>query len=199
MSIAKTLKQPFVKIYNFIQREFTYPGMIDTQGKFLPYGSNNNFPNYLDDLIQNSPTATACLSTVADFITGEGFNLGETLENKIINQQGQRFIHFHTIQSDVFAHHWGVATLVKYNRIGQITQLFDIPFGYCRLGKPDDKGIISKIIYNPYFGTPHYKSQDSEEYDVYNPNVAPIQAQNKKWKGQIFWMGRRSHHDPNYP
>jgi hypothetical protein len=198
MSITKTLSQPFVKFYNFIQREFVYPGQYDTQSKYLPFGVNDNFPNELASLVEGSPTATSCLSTVADFITGEGFNLGPDLENLVINAQGQKFLQFHTIQSDVFTHYWGVATLIKYNQAGQITQFFDIPFGYCRLGKPDDKGVISKILYNPYFGTAHYRSKDNEEYDVYNPSAATIQATDKKWKGQIFWMARRTRKDPFY-
>lgn len=199
MSIANTIKQPFVKVYNLIKREFTYPGQVENQGKYIPFGELNNFPNELSSLIAGSPTATSCLSTVADFIAGEGFNLGEGLENRVVNDQGLKFFQYHLNQADSFAHNWGVATLVKYNKVGQITQIFDIPFGYCRLGKPDDKGIISKIIYNPYFGTSFYRSQDNEEYDVYNPAQAALQAaKNPKWKGQIFWMARRTPGHPFY-
>ena len=98
------------------------------------------------------------------------------------------------------AKNWGIATLVKYNKVGQITQFTDIPFSSCRLGKPDDQGIISKIIYNPYFGTSIYKHQDNTVYDVYNPNAAPQQAANDpKWKGQIYWFGIRDDKDPFYP
>lgn len=202
MSITKAVTQPFVKIYNFIQREFAYSQQIDTNAGYLPFsvdGSYDNFPNQLANLVQGSPTATACLSTITDFITGEGFNLGEPLESLIINDQGLKFFRYHGIQSDSLAHYEGVASLVKYNKAGDITQIYDIPFAYCRLGKPDDKGVISKIHYNPYFGTIHYRKQDTEVYDVYNPAAATIQLADKKFKGQINWLGIRNRQHPFYP
>jgi len=194
----QTRYKVFNYISNFVQREFAYTSQID-HGNYLPYGTDDSFPTRLTKLIQGSPTATSCLSTWADFITGEGFNQGEDLENLIINKSGLKLFQFHAIQSASFAKNWGVATLVKYNRVGQITEFYDLPFGSCRLGKPDDNGIISKIYYNPYFGTSLYKQQDNIAYDAYNPNAAIEQAANKKWKGQIYWFGVRDDKDPFYP
>lgn len=95
---------------------------------------------------------------------------------------------------------WGVASIVRFNKAGGITEVYDIPFGYCRLGLPDDNGLISKIKYNPYFGTGLYKKEDTQEYDVFNPGQAPIQfAKDNKWKGQIFWVGIRDGKHPFYP
>jgi hypothetical protein len=203
MNVTKAVTQPFVKIYNFIQREFAYNAQIDANAGYIPFSLNqysDSFPNKLADLVQGSPTATACLSTQVDFVTGEGFNQGSELENKIINAQGLKFFRFHGIQSDSLVHNWGVASLVKYSKTGQITEIYHIPFGYCRLGKPDDNGIISKIYYNPYFGTSLYKKQDTEPYDVYNPDAAVVQlARNKKFKGQINWLGIRDKKHPFYP
>jgi hypothetical protein len=190
----------FVKVYNLIQRSFAYTTQTDNQGKYIPYFQTDNFPVELNTLVQGSPTATACLSTLTDFIAGEGFNLGESLETLKLNEQGLNFAQFHLYCSDSMAHEWGVASIVKFNAAGKITQVFDIPFGYCRLGIPDDRGIISKIKYNPYFGTSLYRHKDTVEYDVYNPAAAPVQAaKDKKWPGQIFWMGIKTRKHPFYP
>lgn len=194
------LNQTRYKVYsfvNFIQREFAYSSQVN-QG-YLPFGVNDDFPNRLTKLIQGSPTATSCLSTWADFIAGEGFNAGEDLENLVINNSGLTFSQFHAIQSASFAKNWGCATLVKYNAVGQNTEWYDLPFSACRLGKPDDNGIISKVYYNPYFGTKHYRPQDNIIYDIYNPDAAVIQARENKWKGQIYWYGVRDDKDPFYP
>lgn len=194
------MKSFLYKVYNFIQREFAYSVQIDSSGKYIPYGPLDTLPNELNSLVEGSTTATSCLSTLTDFIAGEGFNLGEDLENLVLNPRGLKFSHFHNVCSDSLAHNWGVAAIVKYNAGGKITEVYDIPFGYCRLGEPDDKGIISKIKYNPYFGTELYKRQDTVEYDVYNTNAAPVQAaKDKKWKGQIFWVGIRTRKNPFYP
>lgn len=200
MSLTKAVTEPFVRIYNFIQREFAYSGQVDVNAGYIPFGPTDSFPNQLSDLVQGSPTATACLSTLADFLTGEGFNEGEDLENLVINNQGLKFFQYHAIQSNIFAHNWGVASIVKYNKLGDITEIYDVPFGNCRLGKPDDKGVISKVYYNPYFGTQLYRKIDTAEYDVYNPSQAAVQiAKNPKFKGQINWLGVRDNKHPFYP
>lgn len=199
MTLAKVLNQARYKVYNFIKRDFAYSTQVDHAGKYLPFGLHDNFPNHLNKLIQGSPTATSCLSTWADFIAGEGFNEGEDLENLKVNKSGLTFYQFHCIQSLSFAKNWGVATLVKYNRVGQNTEWFDLPFGSCRLAEPDSSGLISKIIYNPYFGTPLYRHKDSVVYDAYNPSAAIDQAKDPKWKGQIYWYGIRDDKDPFYP
>ena len=189
-----------MKVYNLLQREFAYPSQVDHQGKYLPYFQNDNFPTELSALVQGSPTATACLSTLTDFIAGEGFNLGPALENLRLNQQGLTFSEFHILCSSSISHEWGVASIIKYNKAGGITEVHDVPFGYCRLGIPDDNGVISTIKYNPYFGTSLYKHQDTEEYDIYNPSQAAVQAaKNKGWKGQIFWAAIRDRKHPFYP
>lgn len=195
-----TAKESFFKIYNFVQREFAYTQQIDHSGKYIPYFENDMFPVELSRLVQGSPTATSCLSTLTDFITGEGFNHGAELENLRLNKQGLKFFQFHNICSGSMARQWGVASIVRFNKVGGITEVFDIPFGYCRLGLPDDNGVISKIKYNPYFGTSLFRKTDTVEYDVFNPIQAPVQlAKNTKWKGQIFWTAIRDDKHPFYP
>lgn len=195
------IRESFVKVFNFVQREFAYTSQLDLQGKFIPYGPANNFPNKLIDLIDGSPTATSCLSTVSDFIIGEGFSDGEDLETMPINSQGMTFSQFHAIQGNSMSHFWGVATLVKFSKTGVITEWWPVPFSYCRLGQPDDNGTISKIHYNPYFGTELYKALDTEVFDTYNPSevVTQIARQGVDFKGQIFWFGIRDRKHPFYP
>jgi hypothetical protein len=195
-----SVKESFFKVINFVHREFAYSQQVDSAGKYLPYGPNNSFPNRLIELVDGSPTATSCLSTVCDFIVGEGFNEGDDLENMKVNSQGMTFSQYHTIQGNSLGHFWGVATLVKFSATGKITQFWPVPFSYCRLGQPDDSGVISKIHYNPYFGTGLYKPQDTEVYDTWNPDQVVGQiARNPKFKGQIYWYGIRDRKDPMYP
>lgn len=201
MGVIKSITEGFVKVFNLIQREPAYISQIDFSGKYIPYfDGNDNFPVELNQLVAGSPTATSCLSTLTDFITGEGFNIGEELENRKINNQGLTFGQFHGIQSDYLAHDWGIASLVKYNKMGEITEVFDLNFSNCRLGVPDSNGKISKIKYNPYFGTTLYRASDTKEYDTFNPDHAVTQAAgDKKWKGQIFWFGIKTKSHPFYP
>jgi hypothetical protein len=199
--MLKSVTESFVKVFNFVQREFAYSSQVDLQGKFMPFGPGDNFPNRLIDLVDGSPTATSCLSTVSDFVIGEGFSEGEDLENMKVNSQGMTLGQFHAIQGNSITHFWGMATLVKFSKTGVITEWWPVPFSYCRLGRPDDNGTISKIHYNPYFGTVLYKAQDTEIYDAYNPEQVTTQLaeQGKNFKGQIFWYGIRDRKNPFYP
>lgn len=204
MELKQAIKESFVKIYNLVTREFAYTAQIDPNDKYIPFFENDNFPVELSNLVAGSPTATSCLSTLADFMTGEGFNHGEDLENKPLNNQGLKFFQYHNIMADSLAHDWGMASLVKYNQVGQITEIFDLPFGNCRLGVPDSNGVISTIRYNPYYGTGLYNRRDTKEYDAFNPKAAVTQyttakSENIEWKGQIFWFGIRDKKHPFYP
>lgn len=190
-----------VKFYNFVYREFAYSSQVDNNGHYLPYGPTDTFPIELADLVDGSPTATACLSTNADFVTGEGFGEGEDLENKVINKQGLTLFDYHSNLANSLTYYWGVASLILYNKVGEITEVYPLPFQNCRLGKPDDKGVISTIKYNPYYGTSIYKSSDTVDYPTYNPSQAVVQIGDKKkpFKGQIFWYGIRDRKHPFYP
>lgn len=199
------VKEAFVKVYSLV-REWAYSAQIDHSGNYIPYGSDrsyDSFPNELYKLIEGSTTATACLSTLADFIAGEGFNEVD-LESKVVNSQGLKLFQLNLLTAESLAYHEGFAWLIKYNKLGEVTQWYHIPFSSCRLGKPDDNGYISKIHYNPYFGSiAHYQKKDTEIYDVYNPNAALLQyaQQGDNYKGQIFWFGiiRAGHHFYPWP
>lgn len=198
--MLQTAKQSFIKVYNLVVREFAQNQQKNNHEKYLPFFQGlDNFPVHLAELVQGSPTATSCLSTLADFIAGEGLSEGQEIENMMINRYGLKFQQFHNYCSYSLAHDWGVAAIVKYNRVGQITEIYEIPFGYCRLGIPDSNGLISKIKYNPYFGTTLYKQTETVEYDSFNPNAAVEQARDKNWKGQIAWAGIRTKANPFYP
>lgn len=90
----------------------------------------------------------------------------------------------------------GFAWHFMYDGMGKITEWNLLPFENVRLGKPDSSGWISKIFYNPYFGTKDYKTvkQDTICYDVYNPKAVKDQilALGKKantYRGQVLFVG----------
>lgn len=91
-----------------------------------------------------------------------------------------------------FAEYEGFAWRFMYNGMGQITDWEILPFENCRLGQPDSRGFISKIYYNPFFGTDDYQmNRDTICYDSYNPSAVKAQYadQQKNYKGQIFYYG----------
>jgi hypothetical protein len=77
-----------------------------------------------------------------------------------------------------------------------------LPFENVRLTKPDDKGYISKILYNPYFGTRDFKTRkDSIEYDCFNPGQvkAQILREGASYRGQVLFVGTTTALSRFYP
>lgn len=196
------------KIYDFknLWRQAA-PKNSKTIDGYLPYnspdGGHDCFPLDWDKAIQESPSASSCLSTIQDFIEGFGFS-DTTLEKLKVNAKNETFwqIHHQTVKS--FAEFEGVYWLLRFNALGGITEWEVLPFENCRLGVPDDKGYISKIYYNPFFGTKDYNGRDKTKtvvYDVYNKDAVKTQLaeQKDKFKGQVLFIGTTTARSRYYP
>ena len=174
------------------------------QGKYLPYFDHkDNFPLIWHQAISESPSATSCVSTIQDFLEGSGFS-DQELEKKPINTHGQSMFQFHQKVCDDFAEYEGFAVLVRYSAAGAITELENIPFENVRLGKPDDTGYISKIYYNPFFGTADFRTIDDKTtkiFDCYNPAgvASQMESQGMAYKGQILFVGTTTALSRFYP
>lgn len=193
------------KIYNLWRQPA--PRNAANNDKYLPYnspcGAYDSFPLIWDKAIQESPSATSCLSTIQDFLEGFGFS-DTALEKMVVNAKRETFwqIHHQTVKS--FSEFEGVYWLLRFNALSSTTEWEVLPFENCRLGVPDDKGYISKIYYNPFFGTDHYAGSDKKKtvvYDVYNPNAVKTQLseQKEKFKGQVLFIGTTTARSRYYP
>lgn len=83
---------------------------------------------------------------------------------------------------------------VKYNVKAEPVEWHVLPFENCRLGLPDDRGYISKVVYNPFFGVPQEEqSRDDYKYCVYNPAPEVVKREmleyRHAYKGQVFYFG----------
>lgn len=197
----------YLKAYNTVknlQRQPARPNQLDYFDKHVINGNTDAFPLELAYLVENSPAASSCISTIADFIEGDGFS-DESLYDIQINSQGDTFGDFHCVNANTLALQWGLFILVKYNLEQKKVGLYHLPFENCRFGKPDSKGFISKIMVNPFFGTAEFsnKLNKTEVYDVFNDDPAVIAAQQAeqgpKYKGQIFYWGQTTSLSRFYP
>ena len=115
-----------------------------------------------------------------------------------INSRGERFGDFHSNNASAEAMFDGFSANIMYDSSAAISEIYVVPFEYCRLTKPDSKGVINKIKVNPYYGTCDYRKQDTVEYDVYNPDPKIVLKQQEKatdkttgkcsYKGQILYI-----------
>lgn len=189
------------KIYNLFRQPA--PRNAATIDKYLPFGNNDAFPLEWAKAVSDSPSASSCLSTIKDFIEGFGFSDTE-LEKLVVNSKGETFWQIHQKTVDDASEFYGFYWLLRFNALGTPTEWEVLPFQNCRLGKPDDVGYISKIYYNPFFGTSEYKTKNKDQtviFDVFNPSVVKqqIAEQKDKFKGQVFFFGTTTPLSPYYP
>lgn len=191
-SIANLWRQPATR------------SQITNQG-YIPYFDQHpldNWPIKWHEIISNSPSGASCVSTITDFLEGEGFS-DEDLEKLAVNSKGETFFQIHQKTCKEFAEFEGFYWLFRFNAVGQITEWDTLPFENCRLGAPDSEGYISKIYYNPFFGTSLYDSEKKHTvvYDIFNPKAVREQMtkQGVKFKGQVFFFGTTNPQSRWYP
>lgn len=190
----------WTKFYNLWRQPTRQTNLAENT--YLPYFNKDNFPLEWHDAISKSPSAMSCVSTIQDFLEGSGFS-PDNLETLVVNAKGETLFQIHQKTCKDFGEFEGFYWLLRYNPLGKITEWEVLPFENCRLGKPDESGYISKIYYNPYFGTKDYQSihRDTKVYDCYNPKLAQAQmkAEGLAYKGQIFFHGTTNALSRFYP
>lgn len=188
-------------IRNFLRRQKTTAHQISYEG-YLPYFANDSFPLEWHKTISESPSGQACVSTIADFMEGLGFS-DESLDKLKVNRYGDTFFKNHHEICKSFSEFEGFYWHFMYDAAGKISEMRVLPFECCRLGKPDSNGIISKIFYNPFFGTGEYSSNKNDTiiYDIFNPSAVrdQIQKERSKYKGQVLFVGTTTALSRFYP
>lgn len=195
----------WTKIYN-LYRQVTARGQVTNEG-YIPFFEgehDDNFTLTWASIISKSPSAVSCLSTLCDFLEGAGFSGGSDLENKVVNSKGETFFQIHQKTVKEYAQNKGFYWLLRYDALSKVIDWQVLPFENCRLGKPDDTGYISKIYYNPFFGTNLYNGAQKNKtkiYDTYNPKAVREQfiKEGEKYKGQVFFYGQTNSVSRFYP
>ncbi|HET6224669.1 MAG TPA: hypothetical protein VFF27_00225 [Bacteroidia bacterium] len=167
----------------------------------LKWGARNNFPQETIQTIYNSPTASACMDTYIDFLEGDGITQEEIATFKVNKSQTLDELHSQISPDEGYLE--GFAIVVKYNEFGEKIELKHLPLESVRLGIPDDFGFISKIYYNPFYGTNEWKEIETIVYDTYNPKKEVVlqqwAEQGSKYNGQVYYCATEKPLNRFYP
>jgi hypothetical protein len=174
-----------------LKREKSKPSQKFFSDNTIIYGENNSLPLRIAKLVDESPAATSCLETVSQFIKGSGFS-NKDLEKIKINKTGQTLWDLHCALADSLALFWGFSACLKFNDNLKITNIYPMSFESVRLEMPDDNGYISKIKYNPYYGSDEYRQSDTDSYHIYDTRKLPEQILEKEFIGQAYYYGKTS-------
>jgi len=164
------------------------------------WGLNDDTPLQIINTLNRSSTGKSCIETFSQYIYGNGF-LDTQLSNSLCNDD-ESFDELLRKVSATFPIFCGFAILCKWITTVdgfKIRQASIVPFESLRLGIPNKKGVISYVMYNPFFGTQEYRIIDNEKYYLFDDDEEVIKAQiaeciqdNTEYKGQIFWVGLES-------
>ena len=171
-----------VKLIDIFKRLVSY----DKKLEVYKNGEDNNYPERIDRLINNSVTAKTASNIMTQFLIGKG--LGQYDNIKVGSD-----LTLLELAKDIapeLVDHKGVFIHVNYNLNFDITSAKVLPFNQCRLGKKDSKKYNGKILVKTDWSD---TKEDAIAFDVFNDNADVIQSQINtavsidKYKGQIFY------------
>ena len=155
---------------------------FDKRKGIFNFGDDNNYPNEVKSIIDNSVTASSCVELIKKFIKGKGVEVDFFLnkDNDTTNNVLSK------VAEDV-ANYKGFTLHIGYNELGLISSIKHIPFAWVRWGKEDVNGYKSKLQVSKNW---HDKKEPVSEFDVYNSDVALSQINKvgiESFKGQVFY------------
>ena len=177
-----------------LKREISTDFQRNYSDDTLFYGEDDALPLRIAKAIDESPAASACIDTIAQFIKGAGFSNPELGKLKI-DKNGTTLWDFHTALADTLALFNGFSVNFKYNDSAKITNSYILSFESVRFKKPDEGDpYIHLIAFNPYFGTDLYRKQYTQVYPVYDPEILKDQLaeQGTQFPGQVYYWGKTS-------
>ncbi len=188
-----------------LKREISTPSQRNWAEGTIIYGDDDALPLRIAQAVEESPAASSCIETIAQFIKGSKFS-DETLMELVIDKEGNTLWDLHCSLSESLALFNGFAVNFKFNEKAKITNAFHTNFESCRFKEPGEKDpYITHIKYNPYFGTNLNKVEYTKEYPVFNIKNATDQLsvltgkERKDWPGQIYYYGKTSPLHRFYP
>lgn len=122
----------------------------------IKFGKDNNFPNLIIDLIDDSGTGSNCLDKTAAFVEAEGFantELGKT----VCNEKGDTYDTVLSMCANNTAYFDCPPLKVTYSEDGEKTFIEYVPFEKLR------KRTGGGFVYNENFGTKDYKAAEDLE------------------------------------
>jgi hypothetical protein len=125
------------------------------------YGENDNLPNVLLRSINDSGTATACVSRTASFIQGEGF-IDEIAQKYRINstQNGNQFLEEISHPVAIFE---GFVLKILCDLSGNISSIYKVALKDIR------KNTNGEIRYNPRMAEKDYLKSEDKTLKEFNP------------------------------
>lgn len=129
---------------------------------YMKFGSNNDYPQIMERLINNSMTAKSVSKIYSKFLAGNGFN--EAVNNVVIgtDSKGKPITVIKLLRQccTYISKHYGCFIHVNITLDGKVKNVRPIPFKNCRFASGDDNG------YHAFVGVYENWEKDSDKVDT---------------------------------
>lgn len=165
----------------------------------LSYDIDNSYPQRIEDIVNDSGTASTCLKLYTKYVTGAGARNADFGKMKI-NKEGltvNKLIRKIAKSKGKFS---GYALHFNYNALGQKTEINFIPFSYCRLTLEDSEENAGKVAIYDDWNNRKNKNIKKDKIDFlhqYDPSRVleevestegdSLESKFKNYKGQIWY------------
>jgi hypothetical protein len=140
---------------------------------------DNLYPNRIEAIINNSPTASRCAKLMEKFISGQGFE--DPAQDIMINKsKNYRLSDIKNLAAKSISIHYGVYFQVFYGADFKINKIDVLPNIKCRNSKEDANENKGKIYFKDWTEKNKFGSKDkAQTFYPYNSNKDVILAQMK--------------------
>lgn len=92
-------------------------------GLYVPYGKKNNYPNYLNDLVQNCSVLNSIVNSIVDYVLGSDMQFSTAIRTQLNGNKGSQLkqILNKIVYDKVVTGAW--ALKLTYNRQGEIAEI----------------------------------------------------------------------------
>lgn len=168
------------------------PIRLDRQFNISMYGVDNLYPQRMNELMLRSPLLKSATGILADFINGSGWELNASI---VLNEKGETSTDLLNLVSDDFANYNGFALHLNFNGLGEISEIQHIPFEFCRLGLPNERGKIFSIHVSNNWERdgeklPQGSTIEPDVFPIFNPLEAAAESLEENPKGQVLYYSK---------
>lgn len=157
--------------------------------KWINYGDDNNYFEYLLDRYKGSATSHALINGISEMIVGEGL-VCDDLE---ILSTIKKIFSFNDIKRWAFDLKWGgfyMQQIIRSKDLSKIVKVKHTPVQNWRSGKADSKGIVREYYYSDdwnKYTNPNYRPQRYSAYDSKVPMALSILAVKPYRAGSFYY------------
>jgi len=119
-----------------------------TSKRIKGYGTNNDYPQKVLEIINSSGTGKTCMDIYTKFVEGAGFN-DQSLAETILNLENERANSLLYKSAKDLKNFNGFAILVKYNGMALPSEYCNVPFEHCRLEIKSNGEYTGKVAIYP--------------------------------------------------